>query len=332
MNELVSVLMPVHNEATSVAAAVASVLEQTHQQLEVLVVDGRSDDDTRSIVESISDPRVRLLDNPGITIPSGLNIGLRAARGEYLARVDAHAAVNPEYVQLALAHLSTDAQLAAVGGQRLTVANTSVGRAIGLALSSPFGVGDSINHYAAQAQLTDHASFGVYRTAVARSVGGWDESLTVNEDVDFDFRILASGLGIMYEPAMEIHWHVRETLTDLGHQYRRYGRGKAAMVRKNGPTAIRLRHLAPPALVVNLGLAGAAIATRRPRLALALVAPYAAALTYATAKTRSAAHAAQAPLTVFPVALMTMHLTWGVGFLEGLSGRSPALASQRRRG
>lgn len=330
MSQLVSVLMPVHNEAASVADAVSSVLEQTHPEVELLVCDGRSTDDTRTIVESIGDPRIRLLDNPGVSIPAGLNVGLAAARGRYVARVDAHARVNPEYLALAVAHLRADQDLAAVGGRRLTVATTGVGRAIGLALSSPYGVGDSINHYATEAQLTDHASFGVYRTDVARSVGGWDETLLANEDVDFDFRILAGGMHILYEPAMQIHWKVRETLADLSHQYRRYGRGKGGMVRKNGPSAVRPRHLAPPALVVNLGLAGAAALTRHPRIAAALATPYAIVLGYATVKSAPAARAAQADLAAFPAALATMHLSWGVGFLEGLSGRAPALASQRR--
>ncbi len=322
--------MPVRDEAGSVAGAVASVLQQTHQDLEVLVVDGRSTDDTRDIVEAIADPRVRLLDNPGISIPCGLNVGLQAARGEYVARVDAHARVNVEYLALALAHLAADAALAAVGGRRLTEASTPVGRTIGLALSSPFGVGDSINHYAVQAQRTDHASFGVYRTDVARTVGGWDENLPANEDVDFDFRILDEGFGILYEPAMEIHWQVRETLPDLAHQYRRYGRGKGAMVRKNGPSAVRLRHLAPPALVTDLGLAGVAALIGRPRVALSLTAPYAAVLAYATVRTRTTARRADASVAAFPAALATMHLSWGIGFLEGLAGREAALGSQRQ--
>ncbi|MBK6761938.1 MAG: glycosyltransferase [Micrococcales bacterium] len=322
--------MPVRDEAGSVAGAVASVLQQTHQDLEVLVMDGRSSDDTRAIVEAIADPRVRLLDNPGISIPCGLNVGLQAARGEYVARVDAHARVNPEYIALALGHLVADADLAAVGGRRLTEASTPVGRTIGLALSSPFGVGDSINHYAMQAQRTDHASFGVYRTDVARAVGGWDENLPANEDVDFDFRILDQGFEILYEPAMEIHWQVRETLPDLAHQYRRYGRGKGAMVRKNGPSAVRLRHLAPPALVADLGLAGVAALIGRPRVALSLTAPYAAVLAYATVRTRATAHRADASVAAFPAALATMHLSWGLGFLEGLAGREAALGSQRQ--
>lgn len=325
--------MPVHNEENTLMGAVSSVVGQTHQNLEILVIDGGSTDGTPEIARALAagDGRIRLLANPALSIPSALNVGLAAASGDYVARVDAHAHVNAEYLAIALQHLKSDLGLAAVGGQRVAEATTRTGRAIGLALSSPFGVGDSINHYSSETQETDHASFGVYRADIARQVGGWDEALPANEDVDFDFRILNAGFRILYNPRMRIHWYVRETLSDLAHQYRRYGRGKGTMIRKNGPTALRIRHLAPPILIANLGL-GAAVALRRPVRGAALVAPYAALLTMATIRTRGQAASIDASIFSFPAALATMHIWWGLGFYEGLAGRTPALASQRPTG
>lgn len=331
---LVSVVMPVLNEADSVESAVRSVLAQTHADLEVLVVDGRSDDATLEVVEALvaEDRRVRVLDNPRRTIAEGLNVGLQAARGALVARVDAHATVNDEYLELALSHLAADPGLAAVGGRRTGVAASASGRAIALALSSPFGVGDSINHFATQVQETDHASFGVYRTAVAREVGGWDVGLIANEDVDFDFRVAARGHRILYEPEMVIRWHVRESVRELGRQYRRYGRGKGSMVRKNGMAAMRARHLAPPLLVGALSVAGVALVTRHRRVAEALVAPYAlgvaaaSALTWLRAVESGDAEGASG-LALAP-SFVAMHTAWGVGFVEGLAGRRPRQASK----
>ncbi len=283
----VSVVMPVRNEEGSVAGAITSVLRQTEPDLELLVVDGDSTDATLREVERIAavEPRVRILHNPRRTIPHALNLGLAAARGRYLARVDAHAVVNDTYLARGVAALDADAAVAAVGGRRIGVAATASGVAAATALSSRFGVGDSINHYAQVAQDTDHASFGVFRVDVLRSVGGWDVNLPVNEDVDIDHRILAAGHRIRFEPQMCIYWHVRESLPALARQYRRYGRGKAAMVRKNGRGAVRVRHLAPPALVV--GLTGAAVATAGGLWAVGVVlaGPYALALAGATAAT-----------------------------------------------
>ena len=317
---VVSVLMPVRNEERHVVAAVRSVLAQ-QIEAEVLVIDGRSTDRTVELVRDIGDPRVRVLDNPQRTIPAALNVGLAEARGEFVARVDAHAHVSADYLVRGVQALRADPEVAAIGGLRQGIAETATGRAIAVALSSRFGVGNSVNHYATEAQDSDHASFGVYRAEVARAVGGWDEALLVNEDVDFDHRIALRGHRLRFDPQMVIFWQVRENLRDFGRQYRRYGRGKAAMVRKNGRQAVRARHLAAPALVGVLGLAGGAAVTGHPRVAATLAAPYALGVVGATAVTSRSQDDADVRPVALAAAFVTMHLTWGLGFLEGLTLR-----------
>jgi succinoglycan biosynthesis protein ExoA len=331
----VTVLMPVRNEERHVVAAIQSVLGQSERSIEVLVIDGMSTDATVDLAHSLHDDRVRVLSNPRRTIPCALNVGLAAARGDFVARVDAHSTVNESYLSRALAALDADLAVAAVGGKRLGVARTPTGRAIAAALASPFGVGNSINHYATQAQDTDHASFAMTRIGVARAVGGWDENMTVNEDVDFDHRILALGHRIRFDPDMEIHWQVRETLPELARQYRRYGRGKAAMVRKNGMSAVRLRHLVAPSLIGALAVAAAAAVAGRPRIAAAIVMPYAIGILAATARTvsrpddqASDGQASAVPAPTLAAAFVTMHTTWGFGFLEGIAlSARPAASS-----
>jgi cellulose synthase/poly-beta-1,6-N-acetylglucosamine synthase-like glycosyltransferase len=329
--------MPTLNEAPTVVAAVQSVLDQSFQDSEVLVVDGSSDDGCADLVRQLAarEPRVRLLENPARLIPSALNIGLAHARGRYVARVDAHATVSDTYLERGVATLEADPSVGAVGGRRVGVARTRTGQAIAAALSSPFGVGDSINHYATEAQDTDHASFGIFRADAVRSVGGWDESLAVNEDVDLDLRLRAEGHRIRFDPEMVINWRIRETLRDFGRQYRRYGRGKAAMVLKNGPTAVRPRHLAAPGLVVMLGTAAVAALAGRRRAATALTLPYPAAValavTLAEARTADAERGSLGPVRL-AASFATMHLAWGIGFLEGLTTRAaPQSSSVRHR-
>ena len=329
----VSVLMPVRNEERSVAGAISSVLGQTLTDLEILVIDGASDDATVSVVSELArtDPRIRLLDNPDRTIPHALNIGLHAARGRYVARVDAHASVSVDYLERGVAALDDDQKVASIGGRRIGVGDTPTARCVAAALSSPFGVGNSINHYGGQAQDTDHASFAVSRTDVLRSIDGWDEGLLVNEDVDLDHRIGLAGFRIRYDPQMEIYWHVRRTVRDFARQYRRYGRGKAAMVRKNGRSAVRVRHLVAPALVTWLGGAAVAAVSGHPRIATGMVTPYCAGLAGATTVTLRKGYG-QEGLRPFPLAgaFAAMHLGWGLGFLEGFLLRlTPAAASGR---
>lgn len=327
---LISVIMPVLNEEKSVAGAVRSALAQEGVDVEVLVVDGHSSDGTREIVNGLAaeDPRVRLLDNPDVVIPKGLNVGLEHAHGEFIARVDGHASINSDYFRRALDRFASEPQLAGVGGLRTGVSTKPTGRAIGMVLGSPYAIGDSINHFGTEYQLTDHASFGVYRAEVAREVGGWDPNLLVNEDVDFDHRILAAGYTIGFDPDMLIWWHVRDNVPDLFHQYRRYGRGKALMVRKNGPSALRPRHLVAPVAVLGTA-ALAALATRKPGLAALAYAPYVGVVGLASVKAWKARETSdEVNAAALPAAFAAVHYGWGLGFLEGyLLGKQPRRAS-----
>jgi succinoglycan biosynthesis protein ExoA len=325
---LISVLVPVLNEERRIASAIASILAQPEVDVEVLVADGRSADGTADVVARIAalDSRVRLLDNPELSIPAGLNLCLEHGRGEFVARVDGHSELSADYFRRALVTLAKSPAMAGVGGHRIGVGRTPVGRAIALVQSSRFAVGNSIYHYADRAQLTDHATFGVYRADAVREIGGWDEQLTVNEDVDFDHRLRAAGWTIGYEPAMTVLWDVRERIGDLFAQYRRYGRGKANMVRKNGPSAVRPRHLVPPAAVG--GGIGLLVGSAVDRWLLTGFAPYLAIVLVASALAwRKRAAAGRTSAAALPAAFLVIHVGWGLGFVEGLLGRKPARAS-----
>lgn len=329
MKPLVSVLMPALNEEKSIASTVAAVLAQRDVEVEVLVIHGQSVDRTGEIVADLAarDSRVRMIPNPRNLIPVALNLGLAEARGEYVARIDAHSDPQSDYLRRGVDWLIGNARLASVGGLRKGAASSRMGRAIALVLSSRAAIGDSINHYATEPRLTDHASMAVTRTSAAREVGGWDETLQVNEDVDFDHRLIQAGYLIGFDPAMEVDWHVRETLPQLFRQYRRYGRGKAQMIRKNGAAAVRTRHLVPPAFVVGTGLliVGGVF---RPAL-WALLTPYLALVTAASVQAwRGRNPEEDVSAATLPAAFAAVHSGWGLGMLEGLLlGRQPYLAS-----
>ena len=325
---LISVLVPVLNEERRIAETIASILAQPGADVEVLVADGRSADETADVVARIAatDTRVRLLDNPKLSIPAGLNLCLQHSQGEFVARVDGHSELSADYFRRALATLSESPKMAGVGGHRIGVGQTPVGRAIALVQSSRFAIGNSIYHYADRAQLTDHATFGVYRADAVRQIGGWDEQLTVNEDVDFDHRLRTAGWTIGYQPAMTVRWDVRERIGELFAQYRRYGRGKANMVRKNGPAAVRPRHLVPPAAVG--GGAGLLVGGVVEGRLLAGFAPYLVLVLVASAQAwRKRAATGRTSAAAVPAAFLVIHVGWGLGFLEGLLGRKPARAS-----
>ena len=315
---LVTVVVPALDEERSISSCLDCVLGQTHQDLEVLVLDGGSTDRTRAIVEDYArrDPRVRLVDNPRRTQPAALNTAWPEARGEYLIRIDAHATVPPTYVEQVVRHLATG-DYGGVGGRKDAVGFTPTGRAIAAVLASPFGVGNSSYHHATDAALVDHIPFGAYPLEVVRELGGWDESTPVNEDFEFDYRVRQSGRTLLLDPALAIAWEGRQTIRLLARQYRRYGRGKSKVVRKH-PSSTAVRHLAAPAVVAAFALA-LAIAPWRPRWSLLLVAPYLGVLGVGSAVVAARLPSAEERRAVLP-ALAAMHLSWGLGFWEGLLG------------
>lgn len=312
----VTVVIPARNEEKFIGTALDAVLAQDHHDLEVIVVDGQSDDATADIVRSYmaSDPRVRLLDNPQRIVPTGLNLALAAARGTWLVRVDAHATVPSDYVRRAVAHLETG-RYGGVGGRKDGVGVTPEGKAVAAVMQSRFGVGNSTYHHGTEEQLVEHVPFGAYPVALARSLGGWDEDLAVNQDFEFDYRVRAAGHSLLFDPTLVIHWHCRQSIAALYRQYRRYGKGKVKVIAKH-PGSASPRHLAAPGLVANLVVAGVT-ALRRPARGLALLLPYAAVVALATARTRESVEAEARP-HVAP-AFVAMHVGWGVGFWRGVA-------------
>jgi succinoglycan biosynthesis protein ExoA len=327
VEELVTVVVPARNEERHIGPCLRSIRDQDYRHLQVIVVDGASSDATREIVRRhiAEDPRIELMVNNERIIPTSLNLALGAAHGAWLVRVDAHATVPPDYVRRAVTHLRSG-KWGGVGGIKVGRGVTPAGRAIAAAMASRFGVGGSSYHYGTKSQPVEHVPFGAYPVDLARSLGGWNEQLTVNQDFELDYRIGQAGKQLLFDPALRIDWQCRQSVPDLFRQYRRYGRGKVAVVRLH-PRSMRPRHAVPPALVLSW-LLGAAVAVHRPGPGFAIVAPYAAALTAATVTTARRLERPAERKWVAP-AFVAMHAGWGLGFCEGVLA---TIASRPARG
>jgi succinoglycan biosynthesis protein ExoA len=311
----VSVIVPARNEIGSIDRCLDSILSQTGCRLEVVVVDNGSTDGTteRLSARAAADPRLVVLSNPAPSIPASLNMALAAARGRWLVRVDAHSVIPPGYVARAVSRLA-ESKWSGVGGRKTAVAQSATGKAVATVLNSRLAVGGSMYHYGTVETVVDHIPFGAYPTETVRGLGGWDEDVLNNEDFEFDQRLRAVA-PLLFDPELEIHWNSRETVRQLFGQYRRYGRGKPGVVARH-PGSTRLRHLGPPALVAWLAVA-AGVGIRRPAAGLLAVAPYALAVTAASAAISRDADPAAARRAV-PAALVAMQVGWGLGFWEGV--------------
>jgi glycosyltransferase involved in cell wall biosynthesis/SAM-dependent methyltransferase/GT2 family glycosyltransferase len=311
-----TVLVPVLDEARHLERALGTAAaQQLDGGLEILVIDGGSTDGSRDLVArlALADPRIRLLDNPAGRTPNALNIGLRAARGTYVARMDAHALYPSDYIARGIERLR-QGDVACASGPQLPLAGPGAGRAVALALHSPLGVGGArFRHAGAGERDVDSGFCGVWRRDLLLELGGWDEGWPVNQDAELAARIRARGGRIVCLPAMAAQYVTRPGLGAVARQYRRYGQYRVKTACRH-PSGLRRSHVLPPALAA--AVAAAALPLRAARPARAGVAAYGAALLIEGHRIarRDASVQLGAPVAG---ALATMHLAWGAGFLEG---------------
>jgi succinoglycan biosynthesis protein ExoA len=302
----VSVVIPVLDEAEHIARTLASVDAQTYANIvEILVVDGGSTDDTVSI--AARNPRVRVLDNPGRMQAAGLNIGLDAAVGAVIVRVDGHCQLASDYVERAVATL-TRTGAAMVGGAMTPVGTTTRERSIAIAMSSRLGAGPARFHVGGREGEVDTVYLGVFRRDLARQVGGYAEDVGVNEDAELAIRMAPHG-GIWFDPAIRSTYAPRPGFTALARQFFRYGRSRAATVRRH-PGSLRPRQLATPLLLAGL---------------MSPWRGYVAAAYLVVVGGRALAELPRAPevAPALALALPTMHGSWALGFVVGALTTAP---------
>jgi glycosyltransferase involved in cell wall biosynthesis len=95
----ITVLMPAYNAEKYIGEAIASVLQQTFTDFELLIVNDGSTDRTINIIKTFDDPRIRLINQPNLGVAAALNNGLKEAKTNYIARFDADDICLPERLQ-----------------------------------------------------------------------------------------------------------------------------------------------------------------------------------------------------------------------------------------
>ena len=110
-----SVLLPVRDAAAHVTRALASVLDQTLADLEVVVVDDGSTDGTAALLDRVDDDRVRVVHRPFAGLVASLNAGLALVRARYVARMDADDLCAPDRLARQVAFLDAEPDVVVVG-------------------------------------------------------------------------------------------------------------------------------------------------------------------------------------------------------------------------
>lgn len=321
----VSVVIPCYNEEKTIYPLLESISQQTFpiNDLEVIIADGLSKDGTRAEINRFSavhpNLAVRIVDNTKKTIPSGLNIGIQAAKGEFIVRLDAHSVPASDYIEKCVTLLKQGIA-DNVGGVWLIRPgkNDWIGRSIAVAASHPIGVGDAGYRHSTKAGYVDTVPFGSYRKEFIVSLGAYNETLLTNEDYELNVRILKAGGRVYLDPKIQCVYFSRPTFSALAKQYWRYGYWKAKMVRKY-PGTVRWRQALPPLYL--LGLLGLLILSFVYSfffwILFGVVVLYSSILMIASLKIALSKQDGAFIMGV-PLAIAIMHHSWGSGFLFSL--------------
>lgn len=308
----VSVIIPARHAAHVLANAVGSALAQQPPVDEVIVA--AADEATTAAARRLAEgePRVRVVANPEGGTSAALNRAVAAASGDVLVRLDTHAVLPDGYVADAVSALRATGA-ANVGGRQDARAPYGFARAVAAAMRSLAGAGGAAYRTGTTPGPADTVYLGVFRRDALDVVGGFDERFERNQDAELNERLRRHGFTVWFDPGLVVAYHPRSTVRALARQYGAYGRWRRATARMHRGS-LRLRQLAAPMLVVGLVLAAA--------LSALMAGPWPVVLAvggYFVAVFVAGIHAADRPADGLrtAVALATMHLAWGIGFLVG---------------
>ena len=297
----VSVIIPALNAAETLPTALESVANQTYPYV-VDVVVAAGDDASAHAAEE----KATVIRNPSQRTSTALNLAIAESSGDVIVRCDTHAMLPPDYISMAVATLGrTGADV--VGGMQIPVADTAWEKAIASAMSSRLGAGDARYRTGGEEGAVETVYLGVFRRSAIDRVDGFDEEFIRNQDYELNHRIIETGGTVWFNPTLRVEYTPRSSLPELARQYFGYGRAKRLFSVKH-PGSLRWRQLLPPTLVVGLVAALFVSFWWKPVLLIVLL--YGVSMLIAGAPARGG-------FWRVALALITMHLSWGAGFLTG---------------
>jgi glycosyltransferase involved in cell wall biosynthesis len=314
--------MPVLNEENYLEAAVLAILSQDYEgPIQVVLALGPSTDRTNEVAARIcaGDSRVSSVPNPTGRTPEGLNAALAATTQEIVVRVDAHSELSDGYIRLAVETLQrTGADN--VGGIMGARGITKFEKAVAASMTSPLGVGSASFHTGGTEGPAETVYLGVFKRSALERVGGYDPAFTRAQDWEMNYRIRTTGGTVWFNPDLFVTYRPRPNVFKLAKQYFEYGSWRHEVMRRHPDTRrtkSALRYFAPP-LAVALIVVGKILGTIGLVMGNALIWGYVFPLGYLALTLLSSLtliKRARSGALWLPIVLMTMQMSWGIGFL-----------------
>lgn len=316
---IVSVVMPVYNEARYIDKCVQSLLIQDYpkDEMEWIFVDGNSSDDTVARLkyfQRMYPDLIVIKNNPNKIVPYAMNIGIATSNGKYIIRLDAHADYKEDYISKCVYHLENSGA-ENVGGVAETKSSGFTGSCIAKMLSSRFGVGNSEFRTNGKSGYVDTVPFGAFRREVFTKYGGYDERLIRNQDNEMNYRIRKNGGKIYLSDDIRLSYYCRDSIKGISNMARKNGMWNV-ITTKLCPGAMGIRHFVPMVFVftiITLALLGILIKYFWWLLG-AEIALYLLLDIYFSLKLAGTVKEFFLVLLLFPI----FHISYGIGSLNGI--------------
>jgi len=247
----VSVLIVTRNEEIYILECIKSIEGQflDNTKWELIIVDGISTDNTVKLaveyLQEYASYPYQVLTNEEKILATGWNIGIKAAKGKYIIRPDAHAILYPGYIQEGIKTLEEKPEVGAVGGTLKTLSKGFRGNLIKIALSSKVGVGDSSFRVGAKSGYKDTVVYGLYRKEVFEDVGFFNEFLQKHQDTEFHARVLQKSWKFWLNGNMKAGYYCRDSVKKLAKQMYKIGLHIPDLIKGKYVIGIQTRHLMP---------------------------------------------------------------------------------------
>ena len=318
----VSIIVPCYNEQNTIGHLLEAIYHQTYplSDIEVIIADGNSEDGTLGIIKgfqtSQADLCIKIINNSKRIIPAALNCAINGSRGEIIIRLDAHSIPSHDYVELCVKDLEAGLGDNIGGVWDIKPGGTGIiAKSIALSASHPIAVGDARYRYTSKADWVDTVPFGAFYRSLIDKIGYFDETLLTNEDYEFNVRIRKNGGNIWLNPKIRSVYFSRKNYLQLAKQYWRYGFWKMAMLKRYSNT-IRWRQALPPLFLCSLlFLLILSIWYYIARFLFIIQISLYILILIVGALPLAIKEKDIRLLFSVPLAIATMHLSWGAGFI-----------------
>jgi len=322
----VSVIVLCRNEEKFIGKCLESIIANDYpkEKLEILVVDGMSEDGTRKIVEEYRKEHssIRLINNPKKLTPFAFNEGIKNSQGDLVMIMSAHAIYGKDYIKkCALASQKYNADNIVGIWKILPRNNTLSSKAIVSALSASFGVGNAKYRTGSckQPEWVDTGAYGCYKKDVFKKIGLFNEKLIHTQDMEFNLRLKRAGGKTLLLPDAIVFYYARTDFKSSCKYNFRNGVWAVLPFKYTTIMPVSIRHLVPFAFVLSLITTGM-LSLFLPIffwLFLFIIGSYFLCNIYSSAKIAIKKKDIRY-FFIMPVIFGSMHITYGLGSLWGL--------------